>query len=270
MAQMPELLAMMREALFHTVFIGIETPEETALDAMLKKQNLRLPILEAIDNFNQYGLEVVSGIIMGLDTDTPQTGKAIQRFIDASNIPLLTINLLYALPKTALYDRLAKAGRLLPDEVAASRVSNVEFLMPYEQVMEMWFETITMAYAPENIFKRFRYQTERCFPNRAKVQQKASWEMVRYGLALVGRVLWHSGVKSSWRREFWKLCGPLLAQGRIEEVAHIGVVTYHLIRFTREIQEGKWEACFYADPSQSASPTDPSRVAPRETVSQVA
>jgi len=50
-------------------------------------------------------LEVVSGIIMGLDTDKPETGKALLAFVDESKIPLLTINLLQALPKTPLWDR---------------------------------------------------------------------------------------------------------------------------------------------------------------------
>src|SRR5262245_29750128 len=128
LAQMPELLAMMREAQFTTVFVGIETPEEAALSAMEKKQNLRLPILEAVDTFNRHGMEVVSGIILGLDTDTPRTGRNILKFIEASNIPLLTINLLWALPKTPLYDRLARDGRVLAPERAAARLSNVEFL----------------------------------------------------------------------------------------------------------------------------------------------
>ena len=51
-------------------------------------------------------MEVVSGIIMGLDTDKPGTADALLEFVDESRIPLLTINLLQALPKTPLWDRL--------------------------------------------------------------------------------------------------------------------------------------------------------------------
>jgi len=50
-------------------------------------------------------MEVVSGIILGLDTDKPETGQNLLEFIEASQIPLLTINLLQALPKTPLWDR---------------------------------------------------------------------------------------------------------------------------------------------------------------------
>jgi len=252
-AQMPELLAMMREAQFFTVFIGIETPEEDALVAMKKKQNLRLPILEAVDALNRYGLEVVSGIIMGLDTDTPQTGRRILRFVEASNIPLLTINLLYALPKTPLHDRLARAGRLLSDEAAARRVSNVEFLMPYDDVVGMWFDTITAAYTPDALFGRFRHQVEYTYPNRLIRGPRPSAALIRFGVSVMSRVLWHCGLKAPWRRQFWDLCWPLLRQGRINEVIQIGAVTHHLLTFTQEIVEGRWEASFYADPNRATS-----------------
>src|SRR5262249_19510328 len=90
LAQNPDILAEMREAAFDTIFVGIETPEEEALLAAQKKQTLRQPILEAVQTLNNYGFEVVSGIIMGLDTDTPNTGRNILKFIELSNIPLLT------------------------------------------------------------------------------------------------------------------------------------------------------------------------------------
>jgi hypothetical protein len=251
MAQMPDLMAMMREAQFVTVFVGIETPGEAALAAMEKKQNLRLPILEAIENFNAYGLEVVSGMIIGLDTDTSRTGRNLLRFIDASKVPLLTINLLYALPKTPLYTRLERAGRLLSPEAAADRLSNVDFLMPYDEVVAMWFDTITTAYEPDALFSRFRYQTEHTFANRALHRPETSWSLIRFGLSIMARVLWHCGVTAEWRRQFWELCWPLVLQERIDEVIHIGAVTYHLLNFTRDIREGRWEAAFYASSNKN-------------------
>ena len=73
LAQCPDILAMMREAYFATVFCGIETPELGALDAMRKSHNRVMPLLDAVATINAYGIEVVSGIILGLDTDTPAT-----------------------------------------------------------------------------------------------------------------------------------------------------------------------------------------------------
>jgi radical SAM superfamily enzyme YgiQ (UPF0313 family) len=248
LAQNPDILAEMREAAFDTIFVGIETPEEDALSAMLKKQNLRQPIMEAIHTLNGFGMEVVSGIIMGLDTDTLNTGRNILKFIEASNIPMLTINLLYALPKTPLYERLEKEGRLL---AGGNLMSNVRFKLPYDDTVKMWKECITEAYRPENIFRRFIYQTEHTYPNRLKVQRRVGWKEVKMGLGVIRRVLWHVGMRADYREKFWKIAMPLLKQGRVEEVIHIAVVTYHLIHFARDIADGRMEAAFYADPSKT-------------------
>ena len=97
---------------------------------------MMVPIMDAIKTLNGFGMEVVSGIILGLDTDTPETGQHLLEFIEQSKIPLLTINLLQALPKTPLWDRLAREGRLIEDD--DERDSNVQFRLPYEHVVTSW------------------------------------------------------------------------------------------------------------------------------------
>ena len=111
-AKQPDILALMRETSFLGIFVGIETPEADALKAMRKNQNVSVPMMESIKTLNDYGLEVTSGIILGLDTDSNDTETRLKDFIDVSHIPMLTINLLQALPKTPLWDRLKRAGRL--------------------------------------------------------------------------------------------------------------------------------------------------------------
>jgi radical SAM superfamily enzyme YgiQ (UPF0313 family) len=135
-AQNTKILELMREAYFHTIFVGIETPDPEALHGMVKDQNLRLPILEAVAILNSYGMEVVSGIIMGLDQDTERTAEDILAFIEASKIPMLTINLLYALPMTPLWRRLEKEGRILSDGTGGEE-SNVKFLLPGSRSQEL-------------------------------------------------------------------------------------------------------------------------------------
>ena len=246
LAKMPDLLAMMRQAHFTTVFCGIETPEPEALHAMRKKQNLRQPILESVRTFNDHGMEVVSGIILGFDTDTPSTAERILEFVQASRIPLLTINLLYALPRTALHERLQAEGRLIDD---ASRASNVDFKLPYELVHEMWRRCVDEAYDPARLYDRFRYQTEHTYPNRVQPRRKVTLSDLKLGLDVMSRVAWHVGVRGEHRRLFWDTARPLIARGRIEDVIHVGVVAHHLIRHARETVE----ACFYADPNRSPS-----------------
>ncbi len=68
-AKQAETLSLMRDAYFVGIFVGIETPESAALKAMRKDQNNSLPMIDAIKTLNDHGMEVISGIILGLDTD---------------------------------------------------------------------------------------------------------------------------------------------------------------------------------------------------------
>ncbi|MEH1791121.1 MULTISPECIES: B12-binding domain-containing radical SAM protein [unclassified Nostoc] len=246
LAQSPKLLEMMREAYFCTIFCGIETPEPNALHAISKDQNLSMPILKAIQVLNSYGMEVVSGIIIGLDTDTPQTADRIIEFIRASQIPMLTINLLHALPRTPLWRRLEAEGRLLFDE---NRESNVEFLMPYEQVIEMWRRCITTAYEPEFLYERFAYNMEHTYPNRIKIPNspsRVSGANIRKGLTYLSNILLRVGIFSNYRQTFWKMAKPALKAGNIENLIHVGLVGHHLIKFAQDCAKNEESASFYS------------------------
>ncbi|OCQ90531.1 B12-binding domain-containing radical SAM protein [Nostoc sp. MBR 210] len=246
LAQSPKLLEMMREAYFCTVFCGIETPETEALHSISKVQNLSMPILEAVKVLNSYGMEVVSGIIIGLDTDTPETANRILEFIRLSQIPMLTINLLHALPRTPLWRRLEAEGRLVFDD---SRESNVEFLMPYQQVIEMWRRCITEAYQPEFLYQRFAYNMEHTYPNRIAVPNspaRTSWANIRKGLTYLTNILLRVGVFGNYRQTFWQMAKPALKSGNIESLIHVGLVGHHLIQFAQDCAAHTESASFYS------------------------
>ncbi len=245
-AKNDRVLQLMREAGFITVFCGIETPEPQALRAISKDQNLRMPVLEAVKRINARGIEVVSGIIIGLDTDTEETGERILDFVQASEIPLLTINILYALPRTPLWRRLANEGRLL---TAPGRESNIAFRMPYERVVAMWQRCIATAYAPEAVYARFAHNQAHTYPHRTRFPrnpQRASPANVCIGLGVLARVLWKIGIRGDYRRTFWRMAWPALRAGEIEDLIQVAVVAHHLIEFTRRALAGAGEASFYA------------------------
>lgn len=252
LSEADEVLELMREAYFTTVFCGIETPEEEALNFIQKKQNLRTPILDAVRKLNSFGLEVVSGIIIGLDTDTPTTSRRILEFIEASGIPMLTINILHALPRTPLWRRLEAEGRLLD---GAGRESNVDFLLPYETVVGMWQECVTNAYTPTAVYARFEHQLREVYPHRKKIpadQRKIDSSMIKRAVGIIGRLIWKAGIQSHYRQIFWKMAWPRIKSLQIEEIIHVGMVAHHLIYFARECEEGRGEKCFYG-PSRSGS-----------------
>jgi hypothetical protein len=159
---------------------------------------------------------------------------------------MLTINLLHALPRTPLWRRLEQEGRLVFDE---SRDSNVEFLMPYEQVIEMWRRCITTAYEPEFLYQRFAYNLEHTYPNRIKVPNspaRTSKANIRKGLIILSNIFLRVGLLSHYRKTFWKMAYPKLKAGKIEKLVHVGLVAHHLIKFAAECAKGEESASFYS------------------------
>jgi radical SAM superfamily enzyme YgiQ (UPF0313 family) len=244
---------MMREAHFYAVFCGIETPELAALDAMQKSHNSVMPILDAVATINSYGIEVVSGIILGLDTDTPATGANLIDFIDASGIPVLTINLLQALPKTPLWDRLAASGRLAQE---GEGESNVVFARPYDEVLADWHDAIRHAYTPEAIYRRFTWNARHTYPNRIRpplTRARLNARNLRRALVILSKILVKIGLYGDYRRSFWGFALPLLRAGMVGELIAVALVAHHMIRFARECTEGRQNASFYADRAKPAA-----------------
>jgi radical SAM superfamily enzyme YgiQ (UPF0313 family) len=244
-AKQTEILELMREANFVGMFVGIETPEADALDAMRKGHNNKVPMLDSIKTLNKYGIEITSGIIVGLDTDSADTEQRLKDFIDISNIPMLTINLLQALPKTPLWDRLKLAGRLSDD---ATRESNVVFLRPHDEVVEMWRRSIAYANDPERLFSRFRYQVDATYVNRkiTPAKGKLTWNNLRGGAVLAWRTVLYILILSDFRKAFWKTAKHALRRGQIDGVLGAAFMGYHLIHFTREALRGDQNASYYS------------------------
>ena len=253
-ARSPEVLALMREAGFDAIFCGIETPEADALTAMDKGHNMVMPILDAVKIINDHGMQVISGIILGLDSDTSESGSKVLHFVEQSQIPMLTINLLQALPQTPLFDRLVKAGRI--DE-RDDRESNVSFLMPYDEVLDMWRTCMDRAYQPADLFKRYAHQMKVTWPNRLprpNSRQRTSWPNIKKGLTILAKLIWFVGIRGDYRLTFWKFALPLLARGEVEALLTYCLPAHHLIMFARDACSGKGNASHYSTKLRQSEP----------------
>ena len=213
---------------------------------------MMVPILEGISTINSYGMEVVSGIILGLDTDKPETEQHLMQFIEESQIPLLTINLLQALPKTPLWDRLLKENRLIEDE---GRESNVDFRQPYDEVVDSWRRCMGAAYEPAKLLQRYDYQIRQTYPNRIKPppDKRVTWPNIRLGLVLLRNIFWKVGVLGDYKLEFWKFALRRLARGEIEHLIEAMLVGHHLIVFARAASGGRQNASNYSMRLREAS-----------------
>ena len=252
-AKQPEILALMREAAFVTIFVGVETPELDALKAMDKGHNAAVPLLESIATINSYGLEVTSGIIVGLDSDNAETEARLKAFIDQSQVPVLTMNLLQALPKTPLWDRLAKEGRLADDPALES---NVRFLRPHDEVVESWRRIVAHAFSPENLYARFTHQLDATYAHRLRTPARGKLTLVnvKRGLIFAFNVALRIGILSDYRRLFWRIARQALKRGQIDAIFNVAFVTHHLIRFSREAVRGEHNASFYSARARETQP----------------
>jgi len=145
LAQDAELLQLMRDANFGWVFIGIESSDPETLKATRKTQNIHQDVLTSIRTIYSCGIDVLGGFIVGFDDDTLESFETQYRFIMDSGIQAAMVGLLTALPRTPLYARLEREGRLrgqldmadntkLATNVVPKRIAYAEMIDAYKNL----------------------------------------------------------------------------------------------------------------------------------------
>ncbi len=151
------LLDLMVECGFVMVFIGIETPDEKALLLSNKNQNVKQDLLESAKIIQAKGIEIMSGFIIGFDTDTEDIFDRQISFIQEAAIPLAMVGLLLALPGTQLSRRLQKEGRLLY-ETSGNNTNELELnfipVMDRDNIFEGYARVLKTIYSPGKYFER--------------------------------------------------------------------------------------------------------------------
>jgi len=202
LADRPELLATMVKANFMYVFIGIETPSGPALKESKKFQNLRHDNAEQIRVIQQAGLWVLGGFIVGFDSDDEGIFERQLEFIDRTAIAWAMAGVLMAPPTTALYDRMKREGRLIENSQATSNFSvpNFRTILPPEVLLRGLSRLLAGLYEAEPFFKRAFRSLEAWHP---RGQRPPSLPM-SYNLRVLFASMWRQGVRSSYRRAYWK------------------------------------------------------------------
>jgi radical SAM superfamily enzyme YgiQ (UPF0313 family) len=116
-AQDDELLQLLCDARFTTLFIGIESPRRASLEETGKVQNTREDLVRSVRKIQSFGIQVQAGMIVGFDNDDTAIFEEQLRFVQEARIPVSMTGMLQAMPKTPLHERLAKAGRLVKESV---------------------------------------------------------------------------------------------------------------------------------------------------------
>lgn len=246
-----ETMELLRAARFTHMLIGIESPEPEVLVQISKKQNVMDPIRESLRKITDYGIEIIAAIIFGFDGDTPETGKKVARFIDDSNPTIIHFNMLAALPKTPLWDRMEREGRLIADDdgleldnLLGCLNSNVRMKLPNEQVKNMLIDAMRDVYSAEKVWQRFSWNLHNTYGHQVAGRPPSrTWSQIKYMIPFSMKALrnvFRVGFRADYRRLFWRFVWDavrLRLTGKIPSIldALFKVVptAHHLIEWNR-------------------------------------
>jgi radical SAM superfamily enzyme YgiQ (UPF0313 family) len=151
-----ELLELMTQAGFDTVFVGIETPNEDSLAECSKTQNKGRDLVESVKQLQRAGLQVQGAFIVGFDSDTPSIFQQQIDFIQRSGIVTAMVGLLQAPPGTRLYERLKREGRVV-NEMSGDNVDGSTNIIPkrgLDTLRAGYRNILDQIYAPQFYYER--------------------------------------------------------------------------------------------------------------------
>jgi len=151
LGQDQDLMDLLVAADFLEVFIGIETPDRDVLEKSHKFTNIKNPLLESLNNIKKKGLSVQGSFIIGFDGEKKGAGKRICDFVEATDIPIVMLNILNAPPGTNLWKRLEREERLLDDRSTGEStftLLNYRPTRPEEEIMQEYMDAWEYLYTP--------------------------------------------------------------------------------------------------------------------------
>jgi len=198
----PELMSLMTKAGFSSVFVGIETPEESSLEECKKTQNRNRSLLDSVKIIQQNGMEVLGGFIVGFDSDTPRIFSQQIEFIQKSGIISAMIGLLNAPTKSKLYQRLKKEGRILNKMTGDNTDATMNFIpkMNKEILTNGYRDVIRGIYEGKPFYERVRHFLND-FQPQVKVRTKITFNKF---MALI-KSMFIIGIFDRDRKYYWQL-----------------------------------------------------------------
>ena len=197
-----ELMQLMANAGFNTVFVGIETPSEASLAECHKVQNQNRDLVASVKKLQNNGLQVQGGFIVGFDHDTKSIFEDQINFIQKSGIVTAMVGMLMAPPATKLYRRLKKEGRIIPggsgDNTDGS--TNIVPKMGYEALYKGYKKVVDTIYSPEQHYKRIK-----TFLREYKPPKRGFSRPHLKDIRSLARITLVLGLKEKERWCYWKL-----------------------------------------------------------------
>jgi len=219
LADDPELLTLMSDARFSTVFIGIESPNAASLTECNKTPNKGRDLLASIHTIHRAGLQVQAGFIVGFDNDPAAIFEQLIKFIQESGIVTAMVGLLNAMPGTRLFQRLQQQHRLVGETSGDNTDYTLNFAptMALETLICGYQHIIESIYAPNAYYARLKQFLREYSPRH---RQRSVFKFSN--LLTAWKTTWKLGLIEKersyyWRLIFWSLfhCPRQLSQAMI-------------------------------------------------------
>jgi radical SAM superfamily enzyme YgiQ (UPF0313 family) len=201
LADDPELMDLMVAAGFHTVFVGIETVEDSSLEECNKFQNTGRDLVDSVKRVQRAGMQVQGGFIVGFDNDPPSVFKKQIDFIQKSGIVSAMVGLLQAPIGTRLYQRLQNEGRIITQS-SGNNVDGSTNIIPKMEMgalMGGYREILNEIYSPKLYYERVITFLKEYQPSTFKVR------ITGEHILALGRSIYHLGLRGVERVHYWKL-----------------------------------------------------------------
>jgi radical SAM superfamily enzyme YgiQ (UPF0313 family) len=200
LAKDKELMCLMRDAGFVKVFLGIETPNKEGLQECHKGQNVNTDLVDVVKTIQAHGMEVMGGFIVGFDSDPATIFEDQIAFIKKTGIVVAMVGMLNALPKTDLWERLKKAGRLKGGTTGdnADAQTNIVPKMGEEALISGYKRILSELYSRKGYYERVHTLLRNLKPVRS---EKFKWTDA---IALFQSVV-RIGIFSGARFSYWRL-----------------------------------------------------------------
>jgi radical SAM superfamily enzyme YgiQ (UPF0313 family) len=235
-----ELMQLMKDAGFVSVFLGIETPDESGLISANKLQNTRRSLLDSVELIQSYGMQVMGGFILGFDTDKDDIFDRMVEFIQKSGIPIAMVGLLQAMPGTQLFRRLWREGRIVDMDAGNNTGDHLNFLphMDSAKLVEGYRSVLARIYSCEAYYDRVKLYLNRTHPKNGEQKSQQQWFTRGNVRAFVTSIL-RQGVFSRQRWSYWKFLLAVATRYRhcVGPAMTLAVMGYHLQVITQKLSE---------------------------------
>jgi radical SAM superfamily enzyme YgiQ (UPF0313 family) len=212
LAELPALIDAMVRANFLSVFVGIESPSKASLLETKKLQNLRRDPLQSILLLQRSGLWVAGGFIVGFDNDTEEIFELQQAFIEQAAIPWAMTGFLQAPPTTPLYERMAREGRLLENDVTTNFATpNFQTVLPRSLIVGGLAGMLGALYHPKAFYRRAARSLVHWNPRK---EQRAPPMRLGYTVKAILRSFWRQGIISRYKSAYWSFLVELCVRWR--------------------------------------------------------